>query len=92
MQNFAVSEGHNQNSSSFLPLSLSLSLSRADQLVGINGHSLLDSTLEEAVIMLASMPPGPVMLEVVRPDSTEPLNKLLAGITNDVNATSYSPG
>ena len=44
------------------------------------------------MIMLASMPPGPVMLEVVRPDSTEPLNKLLAGITNDVNATSYSPG
>lgn len=61
-------------------------------MIAINGQSLLDNTLEEVEGILLSLPHEGVLLEVIRPDSTEPLNKLLASIVNDSNAPSYSPG
>lgn len=67
--------------------SSSSSHSRSDQLVAINGESILDNTLEETETCLMQFPAGPVMIDVVRPDSVEPLNKLLMCIKKDKGTT-----
>ena len=61
-------------------------------MISINEQSLLDVPVEEAQHMISAevLPYGDVTIEIVRPHSIEPLNKLLSNIKNE--GTGYWKG
>ena len=50
----------------------------SDQLVSVNGQSLLDMSVEEAEVILSTLPAGEVKLQVIRPRTVDALDRLLA--------------
>ena len=50
----------------------------SDQLVSVNGQSLLDMSVEEAEVILSTLPAGEVKLQVIRPRAVDALDRLLA--------------
>ena len=59
--------------------------SRADQIVSVNGNSLLDISVDEAMFLISpnELIDLTVTIQVIRPKKVDALNQLLSYNTND---------